>query len=211
MSESAARRPAAIAVVLLVAVVAAVVGVLLVVDASAAEFETATSGTTVSAAATSGGQSPSAPRDVTVVVRTSSDVPAWVRPRVERSVREAFAAEGFDATAASEIPDDGRPVVVVVVDTWDAQWNPATPSATVEWRAVYDANGHERHVEAALAGDSIQFDSRDGPDRVASGDYRLDHSATGLVSRPAYRRHLAEEVGAETARRTADEIHRQSA
>lgn len=206
MTELDSRLRLAVALVLVVATVAApVLGVLLVADVSAAGFQTQVSGTTTASSTTVGNASVPAPSAVTVVVRA----PESVRPRLERQVREAFAAEGLDVTVAAEIPDGDAPVVVVVVDEWDGRWNPVTPSATVEWRAVYDANGHERHVEAALADDVVVFDSRDGPDLVASGDYRLEDSATGVVSRPAYRRHLADAVAAETAQRVVAEIRRE--
>jgi hypothetical protein len=208
MAELEPRARTAVALVLAVAVVAApVLGALLAADVSAANYRTQVSGSTATSSTTVGNASAPVPTEATVVVRA----PEPVRPHLERQVREAFAAEGLDVTVAAEIPDGDDPVVVVVVDEWDARWNPVTPSATVEWRAVYDANGHERHVEAALAENVVVFDSRDGPDVVASGDYRLDDSATGLVSRPAYRRHLAASVAEETAQRVVTEIRRERA
>ncbi|SFR61362.1 hypothetical protein [Halogeometricum limi] len=204
MSELDARLGLLVAfAVVLVAVVAPASGILLLADVSAAEFETTARGTTTASSATVNDSRPVV-AEATLVVRA----PEAVRPAIERSARETFAEEGFDVTVASEIPDDGTPVVVVVVDSWDARWNPVTPSASAEWRAAFDANGHERHVDAALADEPIRFDS--GPDAVVSGDYRLRDRGTGLVSRPAYDRHLAERVGEETARRTLEAIRRET-
>ncbi|MDS0299329.1 hypothetical protein NDI76_11310 [Halogeometricum sp. S1BR25-6] len=205
-SSSDRVRVVAAALIVLLALAAPTYGVLALADVSAAEFNTSATGSTTTASATTNGSGPVV-ADATVVVRA----PDSVRPRLERSLRESFAERGFDVTVASEVPDDGSPVLVVAVDSWDARWNPVTPSATVTWRTAFDANGHEDHVTAALAGDPIRFDSRNGSDVVVAGDYRLEDGATGLVSRPAYERHLASVVAEETASRTLEGVRSESA
>jgi hypothetical protein len=199
-------RVAAAAVLAVLAVVAPAYGVLALADVSAAEFRSSTTGSTTAASATASGSAPVV-ANATVVVRA----PDSVRPRLERSLRESFAERGFDVTVASEVPDDGSPVLVVAVDSWRARWNPVTPSATVEWRTAFDANGHEDHLTAAFADEPIRFDSRNGSDVVVAGDYRLDDRGTGIVSRPAYDRRLAAVVGEETAQRTLEAVRRETA
>ncbi|ELZ35089.1 hypothetical protein C474_00415 [Halogeometricum pallidum JCM 14848] len=207
MADLSARvRVVAAALLVLLALVAPAYGVLALGDVSAAEFQSSTTGSTATASTTTNGSDPVV-ANATLVVRA----PDSVRPHLEQSLSESFAEHGFDVTVASEIPDDGSPVLVVAVDSWNARWNPATPSATIEWRAAFDANGHEEHVAAALANDPIRFDSRNGSDVVAAGDYRLDDRGTGLVSRPAYDRHLVAAVSEETARRMLDAIPREAA
>ncbi|AKU08495.1 hypothetical protein [Haloferax gibbonsii] len=180
--------------VAVVLAVAAVAGGLLALDFEAASYET-----TASATAASGGANvDSLPpvTDGTLVV----DAPEAVRDDLTAALVESFAERGVTLEPADARDEDvDGPVVVVVVDEWDSHWNPVAPVGSVAWRAAFDAGGHARHVDAALSGDALVFESTDGPDLAGSVEASVDSAGTGVVSRPAYRAHLVGVVADATA------------
>ncbi|MGB9956102.1 hypothetical protein ACOZ4B_06905 [Haloferax prahovense] len=186
--------PRTAVVVALVLVVVAVSGGLLALDFEAANYET-----TASATASSGGSNLDSLPPITDGVLVV-DAPEAVRDDLTAALVASFAERGVALEPADAREGDAEgPVVVVVVDEWDSRWNPVAPSGSVTWRAAFDAGGHERHVDAALSGDPLVFDSTDGPDLAGSVEASVENAGTGVVSRPAYRDHLVGVVADATA------------
>ncbi|MCO8266610.1 hypothetical protein NKF06_08435 [Haloferax sp. AB510] len=127
------------------------------------------------------------------------DAPEAVRDDLTAALVASFAERGVTLEPADAREGDAEGPVVVVVDEWDSRWNPVAPSGSVTWRAAFDAGGHERHVDAALSGGPLVFDSTDGPDLAGSVEASVESAGTGVVSRPAYRDHLVGVVADATA------------
>lgn len=185
--------PRTAVVVALVLVVVAVSGGLLALDFEAASYET-----TASATAASGGSNLDSLPPITEGVLVV-DAPEAVRDDLTAALVASFAERGVTLEPADAREGDAEGPVVVVVDEWDSRWNPVAPSGSVTWRAAFDAGGHERHVDAALSGGPLVFDSTDGPDLAGSVEASVESAGTGVVSRPAYRDHLVGVVADATA------------
>ncbi|WP_424006491.1 hypothetical protein [Haloferax denitrificans] len=189
--ELSARTAVVVALILVVAVVS---GGLLALDFEAASYETATSAT-----ASSGGANVDSLPPITDGVLVV-DAPEAVRDDLTAALVESFAERGMSLEPADAREGNAEgPVVVVVVDEWDPRWNPVAPSGTVTWRAAFDVGGHARHVDTALSGGPLVFESTDGPDLAGSVEASVESAGTGVVSRPAYRAHLVGVVADATA------------
>jgi hypothetical protein len=204
MSTDSRRVRAVVALVVLV-LVAAPATALLVGSFHVASFQTRADATVTAAGSTVNDTRPVV-GDGVLVVRASDGVPDGVRDRVGEHLRTAFAERGLDLELAESIPDDGRPAVVAVVETWGPRWNPVTPSGTVTLDLAFDAQGHERHIEAALNDEPIRFTSVEGSDLTVEATVTVRDSGTGLVSWPAYRSHLVDAAVEQTADRVVDTV-----
>jgi hypothetical protein len=201
MSSLSLRRARAVVALAVLVVVAASATALLVGTFHAASFQTQTDATVTAAGSTVNDTRPVV-GDGVLVVRGPEGVADRVAPRLQA----AFAERGLDLERVDSLPEDGRPAVVAVVETWDPRWNPVTPSGTVTLRLAFDAQGHERHVEAALADETLRFTSTEGSDLVVESAVTVRDSGTGLVSWPAYRTHLLDAAVTETADRVVDTV-----
>jgi hypothetical protein len=189
-------------VVAAVVVLAAISSGFLLADFQAANFQTSAE-TTASSGATNVESLPPITDGYLVV-----DAPDGIRDDLTEELVAAFQREGVTLEPTAERDSYDRAVVVVVVDEWNPRWNPVTPSGSVTWRAAFDAGGHGNHIEATLSEETLVFDSSTGPDIAGSLDATITDSATGVVSRPAYRSHLLDSMANTTAERVVAQFER---
>ncbi|WP_411964155.1 hypothetical protein [Haloferax sp. YSMS24] len=180
-------------VVAVVVVLAAISSGFLLADFQAATFQTSAE-TTATSGATNVESLPPVTDGYLVV-----DAPDAIRDDLTAELVAAFQREGITLEPTAERDSYDQAVVVVVVDEWNPRWNPVVPSGSVTWRAAFDASGHGDHIEAGLSDEPLVFNSTSGPDIAGSLDATVTDSATGVVSRPAYRSHLLDSVANTTA------------
>ncbi|KAB1187826.1 MULTISPECIES: hypothetical protein [Haloferax] len=192
--------PRSIALVALVVVLAAVSSAFLFADFEAATFQASTD-TTTTAGGTNLDSLPPVTNGYLVV-----DAPDAIRDDLTSELVAAFEREGITLEPTAARGSYDRPVVVVVVDEWSPRWNPVAPSGAVMWRAAFDAGGHGEHIEAGLSDGSFVFNSTTGPDIAGSLDATVEVSASGAVSRPAYRNQLLDAVANTTAEQVAGQF-----
>lgn len=185
-----------------VVVVAGVAGVLLAVDVWAGESRT--SATSTVSTASVGNATVGTPPAVVLFVDGEDRLAAAAATRAADRLR----ARGVAATRAETLKADyDRPVLVATVVA-ETAYDPVTPTATVRVRTLYSASGTLTQFgvdDGAFSGDRLvarlradelgSVESGDEYPLVRVGTVTVEDRTRGVVSRPAYRRHVADLAG----------------
>ncbi|WP_254535445.1 hypothetical protein [Halomarina litorea] len=164
------------------------------VDFAAMESQTEAR-STVAASATNGS---GAALDDTLSLYVAEEGP--FADAVADALVAAFAAEGVTATRVDSLAGLDGPVLAVAVPDYGFDYTPWSSEGAATVRFVYSSVGNTTAFEAHLAGENGVVGDESNP-YVMLGDVSLTDRSTGLMSLPAYDRHVTAATADETVTR----------
>lgn len=163
-------------------------------DFAAVESRTGAESTVVSSATNGSG----AALDDAVSLYVAEEGP--FADAIADSLVAAFAAEGVTATRVDSLAGLDGPVLAVAVPDYGFDYTPWSSDGAATVRFVYSSVGNTTTFEAHLAGENGVANGETNP-YVMLGDVSLTDRSTGLMSLPAYDRHVTTATAEETVAR----------
>lgn len=163
-------------------------------DFAAAESRTEAESTVASSALNGSG----AALDDTVSLYVAEEGPFG--DAVADALVAAFVAEGVTATRVDSLAGLDGPVLAVAVPDYGFDYAPWSAEGAATVRFVYSSVGNTTAFAAHLAGEDGVVVGETNP-YVMLGDVSLTDRSTGLLSLPAYDRHVTTATAEETVAR----------
>ena len=112
---------------------------------------------------------------------------------LEKHIVEILETEGIDVTLLSELQEKyDEQTLVVIVNEKNTNYNPVTPSATIQTNFYYFSNGDTSYLDPLLNHSVVEM--HDGPVLVQEGNIALSDTSRGFASYPGYLDHLAQKT-----------------